>query len=178
MIKNSPYLRWWLSFVMICLGGVTSWHFGLLSNINDADFTKISFLIYGLFIVYTVITGINTKKACNDNIENYDEICRRNESGWFVSGMLTGLGMVGTVAGFIYMLGSSFEQLQADNVASMMTALKQMGGGMATALYTTGVGLVCSWLLKIQLFNLSQHLDAQKSGCTCSTTCRDENEEL
>jgi hypothetical protein len=176
MVKNMIYLRWWLSFTLICLGGIASWYFGLVANINEADFTKISFLIYGLFAVYTVLTGVNTKKACGDNLsENYDVLCRKNESGWFVASLLTGLGMVGTVAGFIYMLGTSFEQLQADNVASMTAALKQMGGGMATALYTTGVGLVCSLLLKIQLFNLSQHLDAHKSGCSCSTTCGGED---
>jgi len=177
MIKNTPYLRWWLSFVLICLGGVTSWHFGLIGNINDADFTKISFLIYALFLVYTVFTGINTKKACNNVIENYDEICRRNESGWFVSSLLTGLGMVGTVVGFIYMLGTSFDTLRADNVEGMMSALTQMGAGMSTALYTTGVGLVCSLLLKVQLFNLSQHLDAHKDSCSCSTTCKDRNDD-
>jgi len=170
MIKNLPFLKWWLSFIVICLGAATAWNFGLFGAINDADFTKISFLIYGLFAVYVIHTGVNTKKACGNSLaKNYDEICRRNESGWFVASLLTGLGMVGTVAGFIYMLGTSFEQLQADNVASMMAALKQMGVGMATALYTTGVGLVCSWLLKIQLFNLSQHLDAHKSSCSCST---------
>ena len=176
MTKNLPYLKWWLSFIMICLGASATWYFGLFSAINDADFTKISILIYGLFAVYVIHIGVNTKKACGSSLEkDYDEICRKNESGWFVASLLTGLGMVGTVAGFIFMLGTSFEQLQADNVASMMAALQQMGGGMATALYTTGVGLVCSWLLKIQLFNLNQHLEAHKGGCSCSTMCSDEN---
>jgi len=172
MIKNLPYLKWWLTFVMICLGATASWYFGLISNINDADFTKISFLIYAMFIFYTVQTGINTKKACANSLaDSYDALCRKNESGWFVASLLTGLGMVGTVAGFIYMLGTSFDSLRADSAAGMLSALTQMGTGMSTALYTTGVGLVCSLLLKIQLFNLSQHLDAHKGGCSCSTTC-------
>ena len=173
MFMDKPYLRWWLTFVLILLGGAASWFFGLAESINKADFTKISFLIYGLFMGYSIFTGINTKIASKNLGENYDVLCRRNEQGWFVASLLTGLGMVGTIAGFIYMLGTSFTELQADNVASMMAALKQMGAGMATALYTTGVGLVCSWLLKIQLFNLSQHLDSHKGECSCSTTCRD-----
>lgn len=168
MIKNSPYLRWWLTFVLLCLGGTASWYLGLIAMINEADFTKISFLIMGMFFSYSVYTGINTKKAC-DPCElqvHYDKLCRRNEHGWFVSNLFTALGMVGTVVGFIYMLGTSFEDLKADNVSSMMAALKQMGAGMSTALYTTAVGLVCSWALKIQLFNLSQHLDAKKEQCS------------
>lgn len=175
MFMDKPYLRWWLTFMLILLGGAAAAFFGLFGKINDADFTKISFLIYGLFMGYTIFTGINTKKASKSLNEDYDLICRRNEQGWFVASLLTGLGMVGTIAGFIYMLGSSFAQLQADNVASMMAALQEMGSGMATALYTTGVGLVCSWLLKIQLFNLNQHLDAHKKGCSCATVCKDDD---
>jgi biopolymer transport protein ExbB/TolQ len=34
-----------------------------------------------------------------------------------------------------------------------------MGVGMSTALYTTAAGLVCSLLLKLQLFNFTHHLD-------------------
>ena len=34
-----------------------------------------------------------------------------------------------------------------------------MSCGMSTALYTTAAGLVCSLLLKLQLFNFTHHLD-------------------
>jgi len=34
-----------------------------------------------------------------------------------------------------------------------------MGAGMSTALYTTAAGLVCSLLLKLQVFNFTHHLD-------------------
>ena len=37
--------------------------------------------------------------------------------------------------------------------------IKGLGSGMSTALYTTLVGLICSSLLKIQYFNLSQAID-------------------
>jgi hypothetical protein len=155
---QSPFLRWWMMFVLICLGGVASWHFGLLREIADSDFTRISFFIYALFMFYSIFTGHNTKQAAGQKAER-KLIERRNESAWFVSDILTGLGMIGTVAGFIYMLGNSFTQLSVGDASSMMAALKQMGAGMATALYTTGVGLVCSILLKIQVFNLDQHLN-------------------
>jgi hypothetical protein len=37
--------------------------------------------------------------------------------------------------------------------------LAKMSSGMSTALYTTAAGLVCSLLLKLQLFNFTHHLD-------------------
>ena len=66
MLKNTPFLRWWLSFILILLGTGTAGYLGLFGQVNEADTTKISFLIYGLFAIYTVLTGINTKKACKE----------------------------------------------------------------------------------------------------------------
>jgi hypothetical protein len=54
------------------------------------------------------------------------------------------LGMIGTVAGFIYMLDTSFSKMDPQNVVSLQGVLSKMGVGMSTALYTTAAGLVCS----------------------------------
>jgi biopolymer transport protein ExbB/TolQ len=67
--------------------------------------------------------------------------------------------MIGTVAGFIYMLDTSFSKMDPQNVISMQGVLAKMGVGMSTALYTTAAGLVCSLLLKLQMYNLTHHLD-------------------
>jgi biopolymer transport protein ExbB/TolQ len=82
-----------------------------------------------------------------------------DELGWFVSDILLTLGMIGTVIGFIYMLGTSFQDFDPSNTVSLKQVLSKMGTGMSTALYTTAAGLVCSLFLKLQLFNLSHHLE-------------------
>ena len=64
------------------------------------------------------------------------------------------LGMIGTVAGFILMLGSSFEGLDVEDTASLKSTLTAMALGMSTALYTTLTGLIFSQFTKIQLVNL------------------------
>jgi biopolymer transport protein ExbB/TolQ len=66
------------------------------------------------------------------------------------------MGMIGTVIGFILMLGGSFESLNVADTGSVKTALTDMALGMSTALYTTLVGLVCSQLLKVQLVNVEE----------------------
>jgi hypothetical protein len=65
-----------------------------------------------------------------------------------------GLGMLGTVIGFLLMLGPAFRGLDAANVQSMQAALGFMAAGMGVALTTTLVGLACSMLLQLQLVNL------------------------
>jgi len=81
------------------------------------------------------------------------KIGRQEEIGWFVSDQCFTLGMVGTVIGFILMM-SSFGSINVEDVRTVQDAIVSMGSGMATALYTTLVGLVCGILLKMQYFNL------------------------
>ena len=72
--------------------------------------------------------------------------------------MLT-LGMIGTVAGFILMLGDSFSNIDTSNPETLKAALAAMAVGMSTALYTTLIGLICAQLTKVQLINLESTLD-------------------
>jgi len=80
------------------------------------------------------------------------------EIGWFLSEFCLTLGMIGTIVGFIMML-SGFNTLDIQNVSTVQGLLSQLGLSMATALYTTIVGLVCGSILKIQFFIVSLELD-------------------
>ena len=71
------------------------------------------------------------------------------------------LGLIGTVTGFILMLGIAFINLDVTNVASVQEALKNMSIGMSTALYTTLVGLVSSLAIKVQLVTIERQLTRQ-----------------
>jgi MotA/TolQ/ExbB proton channel family len=76
-----------------------------------------------------------------------------HELGWFVADLLLSLGLLGTVVGFILMLGPVSDLDTADQNA-VRTALAAMSGGMAVALYTTLTGLIGGILLKVQGFLL------------------------
>ena len=80
------------------------------------------------------------------------------EVGWFTSDLCLTIGMIGTVTGFIMML-SGFTNVDIGDIQTIQDLIKKLGLGMSTALYSTLVGLICSSLLKIQYFNLSQALD-------------------
>jgi hypothetical protein len=76
-----------------------------------------------------------------------------HELGWFVADLLLSLGLLGTVIGFIFMLGP-ISALDDTNHSAIQAALAAMSGGMAVALYTTLAGLIGGMLLKVQGFLL------------------------
>ena len=155
-------LRWWLFFAIASLGTVVLFVSGVIQKVSQVDFTKISFLIYAVFAVFTIRIGMDTYRLCRQEKYTNGSITafyKKSEVGWFVSDILLTLGMIGTVAGFIYMLGSSFAEMDPGNAISMQGVLVKLSTGMSTALYTTAAGLVCSLLLKLQLFNFTNHLD-------------------
>lgn len=78
---------------------------------------------------------------------------RGQEFGWFVADLLLSLGLLGTVIGFILMLGP-ISGLDGADEGAIKGALAAMSGGMAVALYTTLAGLVGGMLLKVQGFML------------------------
>ena len=78
-----------------------------------------------------------------------EQVRGQHEAGWFVTNMLVKLGLLGTVIGFILMLGSvmSIESFAIEDAQSM---LGSMTVGMGVALNTTMLGLVSSMLLGMQ----------------------------
>jgi len=82
-----------------------------------------------------------------------------HELGWFLADVMLKLGLLGTIVGFILMLGSVAETSSLD-ANTMQKVLQQMSAGMGTALYTTLAGLVCSLLLAAQFQLIDRGADA------------------
>ena len=142
------FLKWWLIFCISVLGMYIAYIFGWVTDIYESDQTKISFVIIGLYVLVSLNLGWNVwKKTKGKDIEKSITL------GWFFSETMLALGMIGTVAGFILMLGSNFAEIDAAQVETLREALKSMALGMSTALYTTLVGLICSQFFKLQLVN-------------------------
>ncbi len=147
----SMFLRWWLIFCISIAAFFTLYIFGFIDALIAKDTTRLSFGIITIYFIGSGFTGWITynktkgkKQGANINI------------GWFITELLLAMGMIGTVIGFILMLGGSFESLNVADTGSVKTALTDMALGMSTALYTTLVGLVCSQLLKVQLVNVEE----------------------
>tara|TARA_Y100001970_G_C14177907_1_gene828103 strand:- start:1132 stop:1575 length:444 start_codon:yes stop_codon:yes gene_type:complete len=142
-------LKWWTIFCFSILIITISWFFGFIHQLYENDITKLSWLILGLFFLFSLRLGykLHLKKTF-DTVQE-----------WFVSETMLSIGMIGTVVGFIYMLTTVFTDINVDDTASVQDALAIMATGMGTALWTTLIGLVCSVILKLQLVLIDESTD-------------------
>ena len=145
---GTKLLKWWLIFCLTILGFGTLYHFNVHSLLYYADVTKLSFLIIIIFMFTSIWIGRKTFDLEKTSVTD-DTI----DVGWFVAESCLALGMVGTVTGFLYMLGTAFENIDITNATTLQDALASMARGMSTALYTTLTGLIASLIIKIQLVN-------------------------
>ena len=141
-------LKWWLIFCLTLLGFGTLYYFNMHSQLYHADVTKLSFLIIIIFIFTSVWIGRKTY-----DLESTSVIDDKIDVGWFIAESCLALGMVGTVTGFLYMLGTAFENIDITDATTLQDALASMAKGMSTALYTTLTGLIASLIIKVQLVN-------------------------
>jgi len=147
-------LKWWLIFCLTLLGLCICVYFNIHKDLYSADVTRLSFLIISIFMCTSVWIGTKTYKVGIQ--QDYDQ---KSDVGWFISESCLALGMVGTVTGFLIMLGTAFENVDVTNAATLQQALADMATGMSTALWTTLVGLVSSLIIKVQLVNLEVALN-------------------
>ena len=146
-------ITWYLLVVLQSLAFATAVYFDLHINLWQEDQTKISFGILLLWSISTIFIGIWHTKKTQFEIHNLSKI------GWYLAETSLALGMLGTLSGFLLMLGTAFTNIDVNDTATLQTALTNMALGMSTALYTTLVGLIVSLFLKSQLVNLEHYAD-------------------
>lgn len=139
---TKTFLQWWLFFVLqiIILGGsyVYKLHLYILNN----DQTYICFILIGIWLLTSMRIGYKM----------YKHIRTSNEKFWFIAESCMAIGMMGTVLGFIFMLGSSnLGSIDPSDVEGMKTVIGHLASGMSTALLTTLTGLIVSVSLRTQL---------------------------
>ena len=100
-----------------------------------------------LSTAYRTSTGILEKPHLL-RTEKYIDVC------WFLSETMMTLGLIGTVAGMIYLFGQIFIEIDPTNPEDLKAALSHMATGLSTAMYTTICGMVGALISKVQLMNI------------------------
>ena len=147
-------LRWWFLVAAQVGGLVALIATGMAQKLWTADVTKLSIVCLVALVAATGFIGWLTQQARQNRGEAARELLPHADSCWFISDVLMGLGMTGTVLGFLVMLNDAF----AGNMAAQEVMLRA-APGLATICVTTAVGLVCSMLVKAQLVNLDYVLE-------------------
>ncbi len=141
---------------------------GALSRLNDDELCignrtfrdSLAKSYFSAFLKRVSSDEIKRQKTENTQLtEVLSEHARgQHEMGWFVSGLLVKLGLLGTVIGFILMLRSVMS-LGSIDFNDVQTLLGEMTIGMAVALNTTLMGLLTSMLLGLQYLILDRGAD-------------------
>lgn len=148
MTKN--VLVWWLFFCLQAFGAAIAYYYGIFGILQVADPTYISFAILTLHSITVTWLGFLTYRKDNSN----------NEILWFISETQLGLGMLGTLIGFIIMFSGVFgHEITPDNLKD---AIASIAVGVSTAIWTTLVGLASGLILKTLIINLERTNGGQK----------------
>ena len=86
-----------------------------------------------------------------------------HEAGWFLSSLILKLGLLGTIVGFVFMLGA-LEAIKTLSYADLPQMLGRMGSGMGISLYTTLVGLLANMALGLQNLMLDRSAERLVAG--------------
>lgn len=127
----------------MALAAITAWDYGFWHAMDVRDETKISWLICAITVAASAIIGWHAYRR--------DATVRSMDRMWFISDAMVTLGMIGTVAGFLIMMGSGFTSIDVKDPAAIQRTIQTVGAGMGTIMMTTLMGLISSVLLKLQL---------------------------
>jgi hypothetical protein len=131
---------WTIAVLMVFASAVGIYmdaHIFVLEN----DFTYLSFVNLGILVLFTTVCLVQT----------FMKSFKASDTQWFFADAVLSIGMVGTLAGFLAVLYSTFQGLDVSDTDSMKTAIETLATGMGTALLTSLVGLVASLVMKFQL---------------------------
>ena len=147
---SKAFLLWWIQVVTVSFAAILIFTYGWFDELWNADQTKISFIIITIFVATSIATGFLSFRSDTQYIKLSNYI-------WFASETMVTLGLIGTVAGFLLMLSSAFDNLDVSNVENVQKVISNMALGMSTALCTTLSGLIGSVLTKIQMVILENN---------------------
>lgn len=152
---HTKFIAWWVSVLLMATGIFWAGYFGLIQAMWHADETYITSIIAAAFVVMNMYLGIAAYWADYPAVTYENWFRNRLQTTWFVSEQLMALGMLGTVIGLILMLANNF----VGGAADMQGMLGGMWKSMGLALYTNAVGLVCSIVLKVQVYVVGYGVD-------------------
>lgn len=139
------FLRWWLLIVLTFIGGVIANYFDMIEYVWNNDFTKLSFVIAGIFILTSVVIGYKMLESSRGSAYiSY-------EKEWLASEHLLSLGLLGTVIGMLATFLGAFQNLDISNTDAAQQIIAAMASGLGSAMVTTACGLIFSMILKVQL---------------------------
>jgi hypothetical protein len=144
-------LRWWLVFLCSVVGLASAVASGHILEMWRIDTYKVSFLTLTTYFLVTVFVGRLTWRVSSGERQSH---LRYRDGCHYAVTLMTMLGLIGTVIGFMGVLATSFASLASADVTVAQSAIGMLTSGSSTALVNTLVGLICAVGLNLQVINL------------------------
>lgn len=173
------FWAWAVGFGVLVFGAAWAWQGGWWGRMMDSDPSGISAGIVALTMIVTLWCGVRVRRLAREcapgspwrsayrdsHARGAEQAAQHlgdlthgpHETAWWFASTTIKLGLLGTVVGFIVMIGQI--DLQGTDTAQIQALLAQMTKGMGIALVTTLVGLCANLLLGIQLLLLDRQAD-------------------
>lgn len=155
-MRQTLFHKWLIGASVGALALAACVYAGGVQWINRMDVTKITFLIIVLFIWFSIRAGTLTYALSTGRSELATP---QIDTIWFVSDVLTSLGLLGTIIGLIYALTT----LSMDP-SQVIANMPKMITGLSSAFVTTMGGLIGSILLRVQGHALDRFLRVREDA--------------
>lgn len=148
-MKHLRPINIWTTMMLVLAAGI--WQaakYGVFSMILIADPTFISFGIMFIFLLISISIGYKTLQFSRFGV------VQPVEYEWFFRNELASLGLIGTIIGMMLILGPAFAAIDPTLSVTISAAIADISLGIGTALWTTIIALISSFLIGLQLINL------------------------
>lgn len=151
MQKLKPIYIWWITNIIVVTGAFWAYHLGFIQTIWHEDVTYLTSATVVLFI-YSMLMQLRAAALFSHGTMAHVRAGNKAlDQTWFLSEIMMGIGLVGTVIGLIYMLQKTFGSGNI-KVEHITDTVALMWKGLGVALYTNVVGLVASIITKLSAF--------------------------
>lgn len=152
-MDNRSFYAWLVSSLLIFTAIFWSYYTGILPIIYSVDETKLTIIISIFFLIAVFINGLVSAGFVDE-----DKTSKYMDSSWFLSELVMGLGMLGTVIGIILLLGVG-HSIDIQSPEALPKVIAKMWSTLGTAFYPNVMGLIASMTIKLQTHILAKYYE-------------------
>lgn len=146
------FWKWWSTIIITgTLLAIAEVYVGISTYLVEMDTTRLSMLILAIAVLSSLVMGyyawliqFKRQRISNEALTPL----------WYFAETVLGIGMVGTLVGFLLVLTSTFQDIDSANAAEIKRVISELAHGMGIALITSLTGLISSIVMKFELVML------------------------
>lgn len=159
------FTKWFIVNAAVLTLSFFAYAQGLFDVVFKNDISHLTTVITVLYVALSAFAGkialeVDKLKFPLGRLD-LERISKKLDICWFTSGHFLNLGLMGTIIGFCYSIGSSLDPTKdANNI------ILELKAGASTLMFTTLFGLLASVLLQLQTYLIQYNVTATDRKAT------------